>query len=109
MDEWRRFFLLMGSAIAKLERRPLCPDCPMDDRELKSELHALVDQLRVRTVLRSWANAVRHLPSRGPSRAEVFLLKLNVEDGNIVVHGFANSDPAKASEAYLATEKQIKD
>jgi hypothetical protein len=47
MDGWRRFFLLMGSAIAKLERRPLCPDCPMDDRELKSELHALVDQLRV--------------------------------------------------------------
>jgi hypothetical protein len=37
-DDWRRFFLLMGSAIAIMEKRPVCPSCPSDVMALRLEI-----------------------------------------------------------------------
>lgn len=107
-DSWRRFFLLMGSAIARMEKRPLCPDCPNTSDELKSELKAAIKELNVVAVLKGWSVALTQLPTQTPKNAGVYLLYLDAEQENIAVTGFPDSEQAKASEAYLETEKKIR-
>jgi len=109
--EWRRFFLLMGSAIAIIERRPVCPECPADVVSLRNEIKDYVQKLNVRAVLRGWSKAMTVIPSATTKDAAVYLLYLDATEGSetIKVTGFSSHREAKASDAYLATEKMIKD
>lgn len=110
-EAWRRFFLLMGTAIAIMERRPPCPDCPSEIPVLTAELKQLVQTLNVRSVLRGWSRAMKYLPSKTTNKAAVYLLYLDATEGGerIKITGFTTSGQAKASETYLSTEKMIRD
>ena len=108
-EEWRRFFVLMGSAIALKERTPPCPNTPTFVGELKSELRAAVEKLNVRTVLRGWSRAMKYLPTRTTRDATVYLLYLDSAEERIKVTAFPSAQQAKASEVYLSTEKMIRD
>jgi len=110
-DDWRRFFLLMATAIAIMERRPHCKGCPQDINAIRTELISLVHKLSVRSVLRGWSKAMKRLPSRTTKNAAVYLLYLDATEGDerIKITGFASARQAKASETYLATERMIKD
>src|SRR5260370_41876111 len=46
-DECKRFFALMGSAIALRERKPLGPDTPTDEHKVIAELRQLTTQLQL--------------------------------------------------------------
>ena len=109
IESWRRFFVLMGSAIAIMEKRPPCPGTPSDVHELKKELRAAVQTLNVRAVLRGWSSAMNYLPTKTVTGgAAVYLLYLDAAEEKIKVTGFSSAEQAKASEVYLSTEKMIR-
>jgi hypothetical protein len=109
--EWRRFFLLMGSAIAIMERRPVCPECPADVILLRNEIKEFVLKYNVRAVLRGWSKAMNVIPSTTTKDAAVYLLYMDATEGSetVKVTGFSSHKEAKASETYLSTEKMIRD
>lgn len=109
--EWRKFFLLMGSAIAIMERRPVCPGYPGSVIILRQEIKDFVTTQNVRGILRGWSKAMTVIPSITTKDAAVYLLYLDATEGNetIKVTGFSSHKEAKASETYLSTEKAIKD
>lgn len=110
-EGWRRFFLLMSTAIAHNENRPICEGCPSTKDELRTELKQLARELNVKSVLRGWSRAMKRLPSRTMKNAAVYLLYLDTTEGaeRIKITGFPTAKDAKASETYLSTEKAIKD
>jgi hypothetical protein len=61
-QEWRRFFSLMGSALAIREETPLVEGTPTNQSELIGELRGLTKALRVRQRLRGWTSALKQLP-----------------------------------------------
>jgi len=107
-ETWRRFFVLMGTAIAMMERRPICPNCPDDPKVLQVELRNFIQQLNVKSVLRGWSDALNYL-GQTTQDAGVYLLYLDTDEEKISVTGFPDSARAKASDEYLDTERKIKD
>jgi hypothetical protein len=101
--EWRRFFSLMGSALAEVEGTPLVEDTPTNHTELISSLQSTVDELKVRQRLRGWANAVKVLPRRNTKGFKWLLLVLNTTDSTIKVTGYVNRK--EASRVISSIEK----
>jgi hypothetical protein len=88
--EWRRFFSLMGSALAIREGTPLVSGTPQNELELVAELGNVAKELRVRQRLRKWAGAIRTLPRRNIADFKWLLLVLDTEKNTIQVTGFAD-------------------
>jgi hypothetical protein len=104
--DWERFFALMGSAIAMREKQPLVPNTPTDKAELIAELRELEERLNVQEVMSGWSFALTRLPAKNATNAETFLIVLNTATHTYDVTGFRKDELEKASEAYLAIEKQ---
>lgn len=105
--EWRRFFALMGSALALREGTPLIADTPHDPATLKRELRECVQHLDVQNRLKLYGDALKGVPSLEWKLAEpkYFVLQLDLPANNILVTAFAEDDFEKASEYYLGVEK----
>jgi hypothetical protein len=101
--EWRRFFSLMGSALAEVEGTEFVKDTPTNHSELISSLQNTVEELKVRQRLRGWADAVKVLPRRHTKGFKWLLLVLNTTDNTIKVTGFA--DRGEAARAIASIEK----
>jgi Region found in RelA / SpoT proteins len=96
-DDWKRFFSLMGSALAIRENTPLVPGTSEQKEELISELRQAARKLRVRPRLRGWSNALRTLPRQNTEEGfKWLLLVLNTRENTIQVTGYA--DKIKASD-----------
>jgi hypothetical protein len=103
---WRRFFVLMSTAIARLEKRPDCPDCPESPELLKGEVRELATELRVEALLNGWSEALRYLPIQPRARAGVHLLYLDSGRDELTATSFSDADQARASEAYMRAESE---
>jgi hypothetical protein len=95
--EWRRFFSLMGSALALREGTELVENTPHAEQELISELRSAARELRVTHRLRGWADALRTLPREGIKNFKYLLLVLNTTENTIAVKGFQNRKEASES------------
>lgn len=105
---WRRFFALMGSALARRERSPLVPETPADLPALKAEVLDLSERLRIVQSFQGWGAAVQSIvPST--KDAKLFLLELDPTEAppSIAVKPYAGDQREQASEDYLAAEKRI--
>jgi hypothetical protein len=100
-EEWRRFFSLMGSALALRERTALVHGTPATESELRDELRELTKALKVRQRLRGWTSAIKQLPRRNTSNAKWLLLVLDVEKNTIKVTGYSDRKVASAAVAEL--------
>ena len=96
-EEWRRFFSLMGSALADLEGTPYVNNTPTNHSALILELQDATEGLKVRQRLHGWADAVRVLPRRNLKGFKWLLLVLNLADTTIQVTGYANRVEANGS------------
>jgi len=101
--EWRKFFSLMGSALAEVEGTELVKNTPTNHQELISSLQDAVNELKVRQRLRGWADALKVLPRRHVTGFKWLLLVLNTTDNTIKVTGFANRK--EASRVIASIEK----
>ena len=104
-DDWKRFFALMGSAIARRERRPLIPGTPDDEVALSEELREAVSQLNVMMQLRAWGTALETTTSR--QVADLYLLELDPTAMNLTITGYDATDMDRANSAYLEAERRL--
>ena len=102
-DEWKRFFALVGSAIARRERRPLVPGTPTDKDELVRELKKLTQALKIFKVLKGWSATASMVHPKKDDH--IFLLVLNMTQWTVNIRGFHRRNLSAASEAYLEAEK----
>lgn len=101
--DWRRFFSLMGSALAAREATPLVPSTPKDDTELVKELRDLTRTLKVRQRLQGWTDAVRALPRKNIEGFKWLLLVLDLKSNTVSVRGYASR--REASKAISEIEQ----
>lgn len=101
--EWKRFFALMGSAIALREKCPPVPDTPTDEAELVAEIRRLYDDLQVESVLMSITASVRMEREAG---AQAYLLVLDAQTKLLEVKGYKSDELAAASQDYLLVEEK---
>jgi hypothetical protein len=102
---WRRFFSLMGSAMALREEVTLVPETPHRKIELVQELKQLTRELKVYQRLKGWANALEALPRRNMTGFKWLMLVLNVEQTTIKVTGFRDRERADKAIADLERRK----
>jgi Region found in RelA / SpoT proteins len=105
-EEWKRFFMLMGSAIARRERRPVVPNTPDKAHDSVKELRKLSGELRAKTVLQGMNAALTMATSGSNANAQFFLLELDTKRLSIKVTGYDQRDFARASKDYLVLEKE---
>ena len=111
-DSWKRFFALMGTAIARQERPYLDDEIPLTKAELKEELVSLCESLQVEDVLMGYRETLQITKvseyeksyQRGQS-----LLVLDTDEKRIEVRTFARDNAEGASKSYLHFEKKARD
>jgi ppGpp synthetase/RelA/SpoT-type nucleotidyltranferase len=106
-DEWKRFFSLMGSAIALREGSALVPDTPSNKSELISELLEVATSLQVEHRLSEYNKALHSITS-GTQDAYFFLMKLDPVSRTLTVQGFSEKEALVASTKYAEAEEEAK-
>ena len=106
IDKWRRFFVLMGSAMAVREGQPIVSGVPFD----KDELRSLADQLNIQTLLPTWSIGIADLLVWGAGRgASHFLLQLAVrgdpDKKTFQIREFSPNQIQEAFDAYMLAEE----
>ncbi len=109
---WKRFFALMGTAIARQERPYLVDGIPLTKVELREELVSLCESLQVMEVLMGYRETLQ-ITKIGewekPYQKGQSLLVLNTDEKRIEVRTFAHDNAEGASELYLYFEKKARD
>jgi hypothetical protein len=105
-QDWARFFVLMSSAIALREKQPTVPGAPEDKDQLIAELRQAAQDLNVEDLMSGWSFALTRLPPINATKAVAFLVVLDTSAHTYQTTGFRREQLEKASEAYLAVEKQ---
>jgi ppGpp synthetase/RelA/SpoT-type nucleotidyltranferase len=106
-DEWKRFFQLMGAALAVAEGTKPVPDTDPDYKELLREMKQYADQLDVINSLQAYGNAINLPPSILESGREYFLLHLDSNEKKIAVTSFKKDEFEKANEIYMDQERAV--
>jgi ppGpp synthetase/RelA/SpoT-type nucleotidyltranferase len=104
---WKRFFSLMGSAIALREKTPAVPGTPEDRVMLVRELRELAKILRVEDVLGGFSVAVSMISDKSklPQNASEYILILNTNAKRVSVIPFTEKQLSRADAEYLRQEK----
>ena len=106
-EEWRRFFSLMGSAIAMREQAPPVPGTPTIRHELISELREYAQSLNVQNRLKAYGNALRAIKRRAEG-ANYYLLELDPEASALTVTGFRLTEIQEAERRYEIAEQSVR-
>lgn len=106
--KWRRFFALMGSALAIREKTAPVPGTPTVAAELKRELKALVQELDVERVLMGLGGALQRIGTSAPG-SKTHILILNSTDRSITVMSYGADQLELALDRYTSEEKRWKD
>lgn len=103
---WKRFFALMGSAIAIREKQPLVQGTPINVSDLRQELLPLTHELKIESVLEGYSFVMTTILGRRKD-AYMFLLVLDVIERTVEVSTFQSNELEKATARYLLKEKEI--
>jgi hypothetical protein len=105
-ESWKRFFSLMGSAIALTERQPFVPGAPPSFEDLCGGLRDVCKRLNIPNIfygLSAGMNMVKTIQSK----QGIYILTLDSEKRNTAAVGFPTAK--EADERYLEMEKENKD
>ena len=104
--DWRRFFALMGSAIATREDCKGIPRTPKDHTDLISELREYVQQLDVITRLSAYGGTLQTINAANVKGAKYLILRLDPSAETTTLYGYKASESDQATELYLKLETQ---
>ena len=102
---WRRFFALMGTALAMRERSPLVPDTPSSPSILRRELREITHRLHAVSMLEDLGTVLTWSEQPDP-KAAAYLLELDSRKRTISITGFERTELSLASNRYLAAEQR---
>jgi len=100
---WKRFFALVSSAFALMEKCPTVPGTPTNLSDLKQELKKFTQEI---TLLEGFQKATETIQDK---KGHVFLLQLDTEQRNLKLRGFQQEFLGFAQREYLEVEKTNKD
>lgn len=106
-EEWKKFFRLVSSAFAKMEKQPTVPNTPQDPLVLYDKIKKKVEKLKIFSKMNSWSQALKVIE---PQLKELhfFLLELDVseeDNAKLSVRGYPEESESLATEHYLEAEK----
>lgn len=105
--DWLRFFALVGSAFAFVERTHPVPDTPDSPAELAREIRRLHSKLKVRATLDTYRHALQATEQKGIGESALFLLSLDPMAKRLNVTAFKATDVTAATDAYAKAETQL--
>lgn len=105
--DWKRFFALMGSALARLERAQSVPGTPTSRQELKDELTHLANALRVQNTLQSYSATLNYIGGQRAAESKFFLVRLDPSAQQVTVQGFPANASQQANLTYTALEREL--
>lgn len=104
--EWKRFFVLMGSAMAMKERRTVVPNTPTNRKDLLKELRAVSKAISAERILSQLSETVRVIEGDKFRRgAAEYLLVLDSHAKSIHIKSFSKDQLPLLEEDYLSLEK----
>lgn len=103
-DDWLRFFALVGSYFARLERCPPVPNTPPLASNLREEIRYLADHLHVIQVLQGYSATLREVERF--THEKYFLVKLDPSTKEVQIHAFKAADSELANDRYTALETE---
>lgn len=106
-QDWLRFFALMGSAIAAIERTSPVPETPNSKIDLISEIKELANQLHVKEMLQAYNATITTLGSAKDEK--YFIVEMNPEQHKITVRRYKAKQSEEANKVYTELESQIPD
>jgi hypothetical protein len=106
-EDWKRFFSLMGSAIAMRERCPAVPGTPVIGRDLREEIRDHAVKLKVAERLDGYRNAMHNI-STASQDAFYFLMQLDPKASQLSVRGFKRGEAELAEVEYAKAENLSK-
>jgi hypothetical protein len=107
-SDWLRFFALMGSAVARMEKSNLVEGTPTTAKELKKELKVYENRLEAVKHLHTFGHAIENIRT-SETGAHYFLLVLDPTENRIVIKGFKRNELQRATKEYLHTEGILKE
>lgn len=105
--EWLRFFAIVGSAFAFVERTPAVPGTPNIPTELWREIDKLQKRLDVRRTLDTYRFALKAIEQHRSRDASFFLLSLDTVGQQLEVFSFRGDELEAATVAYAAEEQKV--
>ena len=106
-SDWLRFFALVGSAFAFIERTPPVPNTPSNPSKLCADIQRLQSKLKVRETLDTYRHALQATEQKGVSDSTLFLLSLDPLGKRLAVLAFKATAVGAATEAYASEEKRL--
>lgn len=103
--EWLRFFALMGSAIAAIERCNPVPGTPSDKDGLVDEIKKLSEKLRVQETLKVYSTSINYMGSA--KDAKYFLLEVDPVTQKVSVWRYKAMQSEEANAKYTELEGAV--
>ncbi len=100
---WKSFFSLVASAFARIEKRPIVPETPIEPDEMKRRLKLHAEQIDLLEGLRTATGDIEK------KAGYYFLLVLNSKERKFTTMRFQQDELDKAQNQYLVLEKVNKD
>jgi hypothetical protein len=105
--DWRRFFQLMGSAHASIEKSEFVSNTPDQLTNLKTEIKYLEEKLDIINLLRSWSQITQHIIGVKGGKDYWYLIEIKPDERKIEVESFSDKAREAANERYK--ELELKD
>lgn len=107
-SNWRRFFKLMGSLHANIEKTPIVPGVTSNLINLKEEVQHLEREIQVIRLLRSYANLTEHITQRRRDvERDWYLLQMLPDERRVVVRGYSKDEFSQAKQLLAESEKDF--
>lgn len=104
-EDWLRFFALMSSAIAAIERTPCVPGVPDVKSDLVNEVRELSEKLRAKDMLRAYNTTLETLGAA--KDAKYFIIEVDPDEGKVTLRRFKAKESAAANSRYTDLESKI--
>ncbi|MDE1869303.1 MAG: RelA/SpoT domain-containing protein [Candidatus Micrarchaeota archaeon] len=108
--EWLEFFKLVSSAFARIEKYPIVPDTPRNERELYLKIAHMEQSLKVIDKMRGWSHALRIFREQTTKKGEVrfFLLELDIDSKKLTIRTYTKKEEQKALDEYAVLENKYR-
>jgi hypothetical protein len=104
-EDWLRFFALMSSAIAAIERTPCVPGVSDSKDHLVHEIYTLSEKLRAKDMLRAYNTTLETLGAA--KDAKYFIIEVDPVAGKVTLRRFKAKESAAANTKYTDLESKI--